>query len=307
GRAAQWAPGSFGRSQPQRDYVMNRFRKKQLNMLVATDVAARGLDVNDLSHVINYNLPDDIEVYTHRSGRTGRAGREGTSIAIIHRREKGRIKQIERAAKIFFEQQPVPGGREICEKQLFHLIDRMEHIEVNEEQIEPYMSVIYKKLDWLSREDLIKRFVSVEFNRFLAYYENAPDLNVKADERKNGRERSGRQTERVRERRGKTNFTKFYINVGSKHKMNPARLMGLINEHTNDSSIRFGKIDIEKNFTMFEVDRQHESVIEPAFDGATFAGQLALVQKSNSDGPRKPKREVNFGKKQKKKHRKGKG
>ncbi len=294
-------------SQPQRDYVMNRFRKKQLNMLVATDVAARGLDVNDLSHVINYNLPDDIEVYTHRSGRTGRAGREGTSIAIIHRREKGRIKQIERAAKISFEQQPVPGGREICEKQLFHLIDRMEHIEVNEEQIEPYMSVIYKKLDWLSREDLIKRFVSVEFNRFLAYYENARDLNVKAEERKNGRDRDrgSRQNERVRERRSKTNFTKFYINVGSKHKMNPARLMGLINEHTNDSSIRFGKIDIEKNFTMFEVDRQHESVIEPAFDGATFAGQLALVQKSNSDGPQKSKREGNFGKK--KKHRKGKG
>ncbi|MEM6842768.1 MAG: DEAD/DEAH box helicase [Bacteroidota bacterium] len=296
-------------SQPQRDYVMNRFRKKQLNMLVATDVAARGLDVNDLSHVINYNLPDDIEVYTHRSGRTGRAGREGTSIAIIHRREKGRIRQIERAAKISFVPQPVPGGREICEKQLFHLIDRMEHIEVNEEQIEPYMSVIYKKLDWLSREDLIKRFVSVEFNRFLAYYKNAPDLNVKADERKNGRDRNrgSRPTERVRERRSKTNFSKFYINIGSKHKMSPARLMGLINEHTNDSSIRFGKIDIEKNFTMFEIDHQHEAVIEPAFDGATFAGQLALVQKANSDGPRKPHREGNFGKKKKKKHRKGKG
>lgn len=295
-------------SQPQRDYVMGRFRQKQLNLLVATDVAARGLDVNDLSHVINYNLPDDIEVYTHRSGRTGRAGRTGTSIAIIHRRETGRIKQIERMARVSFERKPVPDGREICEKQLFHLVDRIENIEVNDEQIDSYLPVIYKKLDWLSREDLIKRFVSVEFNRFLAYYENAPDLNVKADERKSGRDRDrgGRQTERVRERRSNTNFTKFYINVGSKHKMNPARLMGLINEHTNDSSIRIGKIDIEKNFTMFEIDRKHESVIEPAFEGTTFAGQLALVQKASSDGPRKPKREGNFGKK-KKKHRKGKG
>ncbi|MEM9674837.1 MAG: DEAD/DEAH box helicase [Bacteroidota bacterium] len=291
-------------SQAQRDYVMGRFRQKQLNMLVATDVAARGLDVNDLSHVINYNLPDDIEVYTHRSGRTGRAGRRGTSIAIIHRRETGRIKQIERMAKVSFERKPVPGGREICEKQLFHLVDRMEQIEVNEEQIEPYMSVIYKKLDWMSREDLIKRFVSVEFNRFLAYYENAPDLNVKAEASRS--ERGSRQTEKVRERRSKTNFTKFYLNIGGKHNMNPARLMGLINEYTNDSSIRIGKIDIEKNFTMFEIESKHEAVIEPAFNGATFAGQLALVQKANSSGAHKPKREGNFGKKKKKKHRKGK-
>ncbi len=291
-------------SQAQRDYVMGRFRQKQLNMLVATDVAARGLDVNDLSHVINYNLPDDIEVYTHRSGRTGRAGRRGTSIAIIHRRETGRIKQNERMAKVSFERKPVPGGREICEKQLFHLVDRMEQIEVNEEQIEPYMSVIYKKLDWMSREDLIKRFVSVEFNRFLAYYKNAPDLNVKAESSRS--ERGSRQTEKVRERRSKTNFTKFYLNIGGKHNMNPARLIGLINEYTNDSSIRIGKIDIEKNFTMFEIDSKHEAVIEPAFNGATFAGQLALVQKANSSGAHKPKREGNFGKKKKKKHRKGK-
>ncbi len=291
-------------SQAQRDYVMGRFRQKQLNMLVATDVAARGLDVNDLSHVINYNLPDDIEVYTHRSGRTGRAGRRGTSIAIIHRRETGRIKQIERTAKVSFERKPVPGGREICEKQLFHLVDRIEQIEVNEEQIEPYMSVIYKKLDWMSREDLIKRFVSVEFNRFLAYYENAPDLNVKAEASRS--ERGSRQTEKVRERRSKTDFTKFYLNIGGKHNMNPARLMGLINEYTNDSSIRIGKIDIEKNFTMFEIESQHEEVIEPAFNGATFAGQLALVQKANSSGAHKPKQEGNFGKKKKKKHRKGK-
>ncbi|MGD1891666.1 MAG: DEAD/DEAH box helicase, partial [Cyclobacteriaceae bacterium] len=204
-------------SQAQRDYVMGRFRQKQLNMLVATDVAARGLDVNDLSHVINYNLPDDIEVYTHRSGRTGRAGRRGTSIAIIHRRETGRIKQNERMAKVSNERKPEPGGREISEKHLYHLVDRMVQIEVNEEQIEPYMTVIYKKLDWMSREDLIKRFVSVEFNRFLAYYKNAPDLNVKAESSRS--ERGSRQTEKVRERRSKTNFTKFYLNIGGKHSM----------------------------------------------------------------------------------------
>ena len=303
-------------SQAQRDYVMGRFRQKQLNMLVATDVAARGLDVNDLSHVINYNLPDDIEVYTHRSGRTGRAGRTGTSIVIVHRRETGRIKNIERTSKISFERKPVPGGREICEKQLFYFIDKMEQVEVNDEHIDSYLPAIYKKLDWMSKEDLIKHFVSVEFNRFLAYYENAPDLNVKADERKGERsergsrqsnsERGGRQSDSVRERRRKTDFTKFYLNIGSKHKMNPARLMGLINEYTNDSSIRIGKIDIEKNFSMFEVDSQHETVVEPAFRGATFAGQLALVEKATStSGSYKPKGDGDFGKK-KKKHRKGK-
>ncbi|RLD83641.1 MAG: ATP-dependent helicase, partial [Bacteroidetes bacterium] len=165
-------------SQAQRDYVMSRFRTKKLQLLVATDVAARGLDVTDLTHIINYNLPDDLEVYIHRSGRTGRAGKKGISISIIHSRETGKIRMIQKKVGKTFEHIPVPSGKEICGKQLYNLIDKVEKIEVDESQIEQFLPEIYKKLDWLSREELIKHFVSAEFNRFLAYYKNAPDLNV---------------------------------------------------------------------------------------------------------------------------------
>lgn len=164
-------------SQAQRDHVMNRFRIKNLQILVATDVAARGLDVDNLTHIINYNLPDELESYIHRSGRTGRAGKTGVSISIIHSRQTGKIRDLERMTSKKFVKKPVPGGIEICEKQLFNLVDVVENIEVNDEQIEQFLPVIYKKLSWLTREDLIKHFISVEFNRFLSYYKDAPDLN----------------------------------------------------------------------------------------------------------------------------------
>ncbi len=168
-------------SQVQRDYVMNKFRIKNLQLLVATDVAARGLDVQELTHIINYNLPDDPEIYVHRSGRTGRAGNSGVSVSIIHTRELNRIKDLERMARKTFERKMVPGGKEICEKQLFKLVDTVEKTVVDDEIIEKYLPVIYKKLEWLSREELIKHFISVEFNRFLEYYKDAPDLNATAE------------------------------------------------------------------------------------------------------------------------------
>ncbi|MDO8951727.1 MAG: DEAD/DEAH box helicase, partial [Draconibacterium sp.] len=188
-------------SQSQRDFVMQRFRGKHLHMLVATDVAARGLDVNDLTHVINYNLPDDPEVYIHRSGRTGRAGKKGISVTLIHLREKGKLKQVERTVNQPFIKKMVPSGKEICEKQMFSLIDKVENIEVNTEQIGEFMPVIYKKLAWLDREELIKHFVSVEFNRFLKYYENAPDINVD-ESHHSERDFSGRGERSVRGDRG---------------------------------------------------------------------------------------------------------
>ncbi len=165
-------------SQAQRDFVMKKFRDKNLNLLVATDVAARGLDVNNLSHVINYNLPDDIEVYTHRSGRTGRAGKEGMAVSIIQTRERNRITQIEQVTRKTFDRQPVPGGVEICERQLFSMVERMQNAEVSHQQIDPYMHKVYDMLSELPKEEVIKRFVSLEFNRFLEYYRNAPDLNA---------------------------------------------------------------------------------------------------------------------------------
>lgn len=180
-------------SQEQREYTMSRFRNKSVQLLVATDVAARGLDVTDLSHVINYNLPDDPDTYIHRSGRTGRAHRKGISISIIHSKEHGRIRDLERRVGKPFEKKRVPTGYEICAKQLYHLIDRVENVDVDETQIKDHLPIIFNKLSWLDREELIKRFVSIEFNRFLAYYKDSKDLNVdyKAEAKSRGKEGKG--------------------------------------------------------------------------------------------------------------------
>jgi len=164
-------------SQAQRDDVMSRFRKRQIQILVATDVAARGLDVNDLTHIINFNLPEDYETYIHRSGRTGRAGKTGISIAIIHGRETRKLKEIERKHGISFKKELVPNGVDICKNRLYSLIDKIEKVKVDEKQIEPFLPYIYEKLDWLDREKLIKHFVSAEFNRYLSYYKNSSDIN----------------------------------------------------------------------------------------------------------------------------------
>lgn len=252
-------------SQAQRDFVMSRFRSKTVQMLVATDVAARGLDVNDLTHVINYNLPDELELYIHRSGRTGRAGKKGVCLSIIHVKDKRKIRDIEKMISKQFELKEVPNGSEICGKQLFNLIDRMEHTEVNETEIESYMPEIYKKLEWLSREDLIKRFVSVEFNRFLSYYENSRDLNkVEIDRRSERSDRSDRpDKEKRRSRDGE--FSRFFINLGIKQGLNPARLMGLINEQTRTKNIEIGRIEIMKKFSFFEVEKSFESKILDSF------------------------------------------
>ena len=181
-------------SQAERDDVMGRFRKRQLQILVATDVAARGLDVEDLTHVINYNLPDDDEIYIHRSGRTGRAGKKGVSMVIIHGREIRKLKDIERTCGISFTKKDVPNGLDICKERLYALIDKIEKVNVNEEQIEPFLPYIYEKLNWLDRKKLIKHFVSTEFNRYLSYYKNSKDINVEAPEKGNPkRQKSNRR------------------------------------------------------------------------------------------------------------------
>lgn len=264
-------------SQQQRDYVMQRFRVKNLQMLVATDVAARGLDVDDLTHVINYNLPDDVEIYTHRSGRTGRAGKSGISITICHTKEKFKIGQIEKTIKQKFEHKLVPSGKEICEKQLFSLIDRMEKVEVNESQIDEFLPVIFKKLDWLSREDLIKKFVSTEFNRFLEYYKNAKDINV-IDR--------GDRGERVERRdsssRGSTTsgFTLLRINMGKMDGLSPRELIGMINDYTRNRSILVGKADIQRSFTLFEVESKYVDAVFNAFKGVQLEGRKIFVERS---------------------------
>ncbi len=286
-------------SQAQRDHVMARFRGKHLQMLVATDVAARGLDVTDLTHVINYNLPDDPEIYIHRSGRTGRAGKKGISVTLIHLREKGKLRQVEKKVNKTFIQKAVPSGKEICEKQLFSLIDKMEKTEVNEAEIGQFMPVIYKKLSWLEREDLIKRFVSIEFNRFLKYYENAPDINVdesrhsgrdyepqergRRDKRGRGErfERSGRndrndrsdRSDRGSRKRGGYEFSRFFFTLGKKNGINKRTIIDLVNEHLPDKSAEIGAIEVMKNFSFFEVDKRYEKQVLKAFSKATYKGQ----------------------------------
>ena len=260
-------------SQAQRDSVMEKFRKKNIQMLVATDVAARGLDVDNLTHVINHKLPDQIENYNHRSGRTGRAGNKGISIALVSRKERGRLNPIERILKKKFTETKIPTGAEICKTQLFHLIDKVENTEVNEAQIEAFLPSVYEKLENLSREELIQKFVSVEFNSFLSYYENAPDLNTMVSSRDRDRgESRGRSTNE--------NMTRFFINIGRKDRLNPGKLMGLINEQGIGEKVEIGAIDILDTFSFFEIDKNFESETLTAFEAnrPEFSGRKVNVE-----------------------------
>lgn len=255
-------------SQSQRDEVMDKFRQRQLQILVATDVASRGLDVTELTHVINFNLPDDIEVYVHRSGRTGRAGNHGTSIAIVTKRELQRIRMIERISSLKFKKSMVPTGQEVCSKQLLALVDRIEKISVDEEKLSPFMDTVYEKLASLDREQLIKHFVSSEFNRFLDYYKGARDLN--ADSKKKKEERRNRRSK----------FIRLYINVGAKNFLTPHRLIGVINEALDSSDSAIGKIEIMRNFSFFEIEEgMHETLIS-SLRGQVFEGVELMVEAS---------------------------
>jgi ATP-dependent RNA helicase DeaD len=270
-------------SQAERDEVMGRFRKRQLQLLVATDVAARGLDVDDLSHIINFNLPDDFEIYVHRSGRTGRAGKKGISIAILHTREMRKIREIEKRTRISFTREDVPSGMDICKTRLYSLIDKVENVEVDEEQIAQFMPDIYKKLEWLERDELIKHFVSTEFNRYLSYYKNARDINISSDSK--NRERKKRDNP-DRNDRNLASLTGFYINVGFQSKMNPGRLMGLINESLRSSNAVIGNIEIMKTFSFFEIEEEYESKLIQSFKGKKFAGILIQIEKDTGTGKR---------------------
>lgn len=251
-------------SQAQRDIVMQKFRNKHLQILVATDVAARGLDVDNLTHVINYKLPDQIESYTHRSGRTGRAHNKGISIAIISNKEKRILSPIEKKIGKKFVAKQVPNGEEICEKQLFKLIEKVKTVEVNDSQIESYLESIYAQLEGVDREELIRKFVSIEFNQFLSYYEGSQDLN--GDDSKE------------RRRSGDENFTRFYINLGKMDKLNPARLIGLINENIKKGNVEIGQIEILKNFSFFEIDKKVADEVLKGFRNVEFEGRGVIVE-----------------------------
>lgn len=256
-------------SQAQRDSVMKKFRDKNLNILVATDVAARGLDVNNLTHVINYNLPDDIETYTHRSGRTGRANNTGTSIALVTPSERRKIARIEKILQRRFEQKQIPGPEEVLQKQLFNFINKVESADINEEQLLPLMDSIYKKLDWMDKKQLINHFVSYEITRFLKYYENARDLNVKVLDRQEKRD-SGRTHSRSKK-------TVLKLNIGSRDGMVPAKLLGLLNETVGGRTLQVGRIDIQKNHSVFEVNERDAEKVVDKFR-KRFQGQKMIME-----------------------------
>lgn len=260
-------------SQAQRDLVMQKFRQRHLQLLVATDVAARGLDVNDLTHVINYGLPDDTESYTHRSGRTGRAGKTGISIAIINLREKGRMKEIEHIIKKKFEVSVLPSGQEICQQQLIKVIDDIEKVKVNEEEIETFLPGIYRKLDWLDKEDLIKRVVSLEFNRFLDYYRNAPEIEQpKANEKKSEAKESRKGDKEKVGRKAEKGYTRLFLNLGKTDGFYTNQIIDLINRNLRKERIQIGRIDLMQNFSFFEVIQEQAPQVLKALNKVVLSG-----------------------------------
>ena len=260
-------------SQAQRDLVMQKFRQRHLQLLVATDVAARGLDVDSLTHVINYGLPDDIESYTHRSGRTGRAGKTGISIAIINLREKGKMREIERIIKKKFEVSELPTGKEICEQQLIKVIDDIEKVKVSEEEIETFLPGIYRKLDWLSKEDLIKRVVSLEFNRFLDYYKNAPEIEQpKANDKKAETKESRKGDKEKVGRKAEKGYTRLFLNLGKTDGFYTNQIIDLVNRNLKKERIQIGRIDLMQNFSFFEVIQEQAPQVLKALNKVVLSG-----------------------------------
>jgi ATP-dependent RNA helicase DeaD len=287
-------------SQQQRDKVMKRYRERNLQLLIATDVAARGIDVNDVTHVINYSLPDEIENYTHRSGRTARAGKTGVSIAIINSKELGKIRQIERTIGKQFTKVDIPNGFDVCEKQLFALVHKVHNVEVNQEQIEQYIPRIMDEFKDLDKEEIIKRFASLEFNRFLEYYSNAPDLNAPAFEDRDGGRERGERSERGSERgasRGSSRgeYTRYFVNLGSVDDFTRGDMLGFICNNAKISGKAIGKIDLKGVFTFFEVENSVSDQVMKNFKDVDYQGRAVRIELAGDRGESRPSRERSSG------------
>ncbi len=278
-------------SQAQRDSVMQKFRIRNIQLLVATDVAARGLDVDDLTHVINYSLPEDHNIYLHRSGRTGRTGKAGISVVIVNLKEKNQLKIIEKKIGKTFKHTEIPSGHEICEKQLFHFVSSMEKVDVNHSQINTFLPSIFKKLEWLDKEEIITRFVSLEFNRLLDYYKkNSTNINVTADTKADWKE--GSKRDKFENATG-AGYARLFINMGKADGFYPAELIQLINNNTRGLKVPIGKIDLMKNFSFFEVEESYadeviRSMKETIIDNREIIVEMASDK--NSDGAQDDRR-----------------
>lgn len=273
-------------SQQQRDMVMKKFRDRVVTLLVATDVAARGLDVDDLTHVINYGLPEDTAVYTHRSGRTGRAGKTGVSIAIIHSRERGKLREIERIIGKTFERKEVPTPDHIIEKQLFWLADRLERVEVNDEEIGRFIPGVAKKLGWLSNEDLLKRVLSLEFNRLLEYYKDAPQIDfIDERPRKERKERSDAPvTKEEKDRRtASKGMERIYVNAGKRDGFYAGNLIEMLNKVVGGKRVDVGRIDLMPGYSLFDVKKSDARRVVGALKGADFMGKRIYSEIASPD------------------------
>lgn len=272
-------------SQQQRDIVMKKFRDGVVAILVATDVAARGLDVDNLTHVINFGLPEDTAVYTHRSGRTGRAGKSGVSIAVIHSREKGRLREIERIIGKTFEHKDVPTPEHIIEKQLYNLADRIERVKVNEDEISSYLPGISRKLEWLSEQDLLKRVISLEFNRLIEYYKDAPKIDfvetkpTSRAERKARKERERKDIDRPKNDKEKDRRTaergmeRIYINIGKRDGFFAGNLIEMLNKLITGKRVDVGRIDLLPGYSLFDVKKSDARKVVGALTGSDFYGR----------------------------------
>ena len=268
-------------SQQQRDIVMKKFRDRVTSILVATDVAARGLDVDDLTHVINFGLPDEAAVYTHRSGRTGRAGKTGVSIAIIHSREKGRLREIEKIIGKKFEHKQVPTPEHIIEKQLYHLADRIERAQVDETEIGKYLPGVSRKLSWLSGEDLLKRLISLELHRLLQYYKDAPVIDLidekkpKKERKEKGRERDPREKDR---RTAEDGMERIYVNLGKADGFYAGNLIDMLNHTVQGKRVDVGRIDLFANYSLFDVEKDAARRVVGSLKGAEFYGKRVYAE-----------------------------
>lgn len=278
-------------SQAARDLAMQKFRQHHTQLLVATDVAARGLDVDDLTHVINYGLPDDVENYTHRSGRTGRAGKKGTSICIIHLREKGKVRTIEKTIGKEFVKKSLPTPQEICTKQLYRAIDRLESVQLDEEQIAPFLPDAMRKLEWLDKEDIIKRFVGLTFGRFLSYYANEPEIKepqTSSEHTRDGKKKknSSQKGEPIQAEEG---FVRFYFGAGKKDHFYAREIIGTLNRYIAEK-VEVGRVDLKNTFSFFEVPEEDADMVEAALhDIHDRNGRHIPVERASEEGsaPRK--------------------
>lgn len=262
-------------TQQQRDRVMMKFRQRSLQILVATDVAARGIDVEDISHVIHMNIPDEMEFYTHRSGRTARAGKKGISIAMISRRELGRVRQLEKTLKSTFRRITVPTGPEVCQKQLLALMHKVREVKVNEAEIGEFLPAVYEELKDVTKPELIKRFASIEFNRFLDYYRNAPDLN-QDDRRSSGSEREGDRS---------ISGTRFFINLGKMDGFEKGDLLAFIDDTCGIDGRSVGRIELKGAYSFFEVENEKADAILKGIKGVEYKGRQVRAEITEPRGP----------------------